>query len=266
MENVRMITEILGGTLFALEVYLNASNLNLKIKYLLYKYEHFFAFLSFIFILTSLLLGCNIYRDYNTISLIIAFFTVIPFITFITGFLNKNKDELKYELKDNNYRDLSENEKKKYKSIISLYTPIIIEVDGKNTLVLVDTTIKKLKDYNVLFLEKKNDNNKDYYLCKRMIKFEPTFYNYLKGVFDIYLIMLFVYGIYLLSNERFLNIKVNNLDDYLVIMFLPIVYAVFRYVSEESKNNKKINNMSYYIISTVRISIAILLAIVFLIW
>ncbi len=266
MEKTRMITEILGGALFALEVYLNASNLNLKIKYKLYKYEHFLSFLSFIFILTSILIGCNLYRNYNTISLLIAVFTVIPFITFITDLFNKNKKDIKYELKENNFRDLSETEKKKYKSIISIYNPIIIEINGKNTLVLVDISLKKLKEYNVLFLEKKCDNNKEYYLCKRMIKYEPTFYNYIKSIFDIYLISLFVYGIYLLSKERFLMTKVNNLDDYLVIMFLPIVYAVFRYVSEEITNNKKIKPLSYYIVCTVRILVAILLAIVFLIW
>ena len=48
-------------------------------------------------------------------------------------------------------------------------------------------------------------------------------------------------------------------------MFLPIVYAVFRFVSETTKDNKNVKKISYYAVCLVRILIAIELALVFVI-
>ena len=260
-----MVLGSLGWLLFIVECYLLMGDYQIKFITKCFEKLGVINNLSFIFSTISLIIGKKIYDEYDLIIMFPIIITVIPFVISVIQILKGSKNEIEaitINLK-NNYRELNDEEKEKYKELNYFKKLMILNYNEKEVLVAFDSFARALDDSYSIVIEKHNENNIDFYLCAKVIKNKQyTKKEYMALFFNIYVILVSMYGYALVSRGYLLgNIGKENALEFLA---LPFAYAIFSYVIRRTSYKGNVfNTILYYIFSIFKILLIIEL---FFIW
>lgn len=262
-----MVLGSLGWLLFIVECYLLMENYQIKFITKCFEKLGVINNLSFIFSTISLIIGKKIYGEYDIIIMLPIIITVIPFVISVIQILKGSKNEIEaitINLK-NNYRELNDEEKEKYKEFNYFKKLMILNYNEKEVLVAFDSFAQTLDDSYSIVIEKHNENNIDFYLCGKVIKNKQyTKKEYIALFFNIYAILVSIYG-YALVSRVYLSGNVGEENEYaLGFLALPFAYAIFSFGTKRTSYKGNVfSTILYYVFWIFKILLIIEL---FLIW
>mgnify|MGYP007056154557 CR=1 FL=1 len=237
METIRIITEAIASFFFILNMYLLLANRKLKIIHLLIDKSTIFSIISFIFSLISLIIGINNYAQADILMSIICIINFISILyTIIESSKQKKVEYVNIIYNKNNIRELTKEEKKKYKELLVPNDNIIIKVNGKEKLLICECSLHNIENGDILKTEKRYIDSDEYYLCTTIIKNESPKKDYINFIMNIYVIVVATYG-FIIASNNFLIGQITK-DNESIFITGPILYGILSLLLGNDNKNK----------------------------
>lgn len=276
MENVRMIIGGLGGLLFLLQMYILMGSKHFKFTFInsnkLYSY---LGYISLLLSIIAIMIGEYLYNKLDLLLILVIIFNVFNIIVkAIFKFMKKKNtqnDEF-ISVKSGEYEissdisvmgfDMIDNS-----VIMSAKSIMKLRKENKETFILFQITPPKDNKNIVMSVKKCKENNFEYYLCTSYMYEERSLIDWLGFLFNIYVILVFVYGCIRIMNLYFTIDGIVNNDNILSFAAIPVGYFLFNFGFKSTKNGKDgFNKFFHYLFGLLYIIVTIEVVVIWFVY
>ncbi|MEE3343799.1 MAG: hypothetical protein VZS44_06895 [Bacilli bacterium] len=265
MDSIRIVVEAIASFFFILNIYLLFADRQFKLINVVLKYTKIYTIISFIFSLIGLIIGINVYSELDLLMSLVCFFSFIPLIVSIIGIIrHKEVKNLDIIYNSNNFRELTKDEKMKYKKLLVLDDNKMMKINGNERLLVCECSLNKVDDGDILKIDKRYDKE-EYYFCNSYIKNKEQSNDYIRFIINLYVMIVATYGTIILSNNYLLGQLTAGSES--IFIGSPIIYGMLSLIlgSDDKNKLKGFSLFIYYLIYIIKVMVLIELLLIWFI-